>query len=77
MLQVAVIGYSGPIDRSPVLELTQICRQVGKALAERGDVLITGGRDGVMELVSESPLRTAEGCSVSCPQTTRETITIR
>ncbi|HOY27080.1 MAG TPA: TIGR00725 family protein [Mesotoga sp.] len=54
MLQVAVIGYSGPIDRSPVLELTQICRQVGKALAERGDVLITGGRDGVMELVSES-----------------------
>ncbi len=56
MLHVAVIGYSGPTDRSPVKELQVVCEEVGRTLARRGHVAMTGGRDGVMELVSRSML---------------------
>lgn len=54
MLHVAVIGYSGSIDNSPVKELRSICEEVGKLLARHGHVVMTGGRDGVMELVSRA-----------------------
>ena len=62
MLQVAVIGYSGPIDRSPVAELHGVCDFVGRVLAQRGHCVITGGRDGVMELVARNA--SAHGATV-------------
>lgn len=54
MLQVAVIGYSGSIELSPVRELSTVCFEVAKAIVSRGHTIITGGRNGVMELVSAS-----------------------
>jgi len=57
MLHVAVIGYSGSINISPVKELRGICEEVGKLLAIHGHVVMTGGRDGVMELVSKAVSR--------------------
>jgi hypothetical protein len=54
MLHVTVIGYSGSISASPVKELHGICEEVGRTLARHGHVVMTGGRDGVMELVSRA-----------------------
>ncbi len=51
-MNVAVIGYSGPKDSPPVSEISEICHAVGKLVAIKGHRLFTGGRDGVMELVS-------------------------
>ena len=52
-MRVAVVGYSGPIDLPPVSDIADICVELGRALAREGHVLYTGGRDGVMELVSK------------------------
>ncbi|PLV59806.1 TIGR00725 family protein [Thermotoga sp. KOL6] len=52
MKKIGVIGYSGPIDKPPVLELKDLCLELGKRLARKGYVIFNGGRDGVMELVS-------------------------
>ncbi len=52
-MKVGVVGYSGPIDVPPVSELKDICIELGRALAKEGHVIFTGGRDGVMELVSK------------------------
>ena len=51
---VAVVGYSGRIDEPPVSEVAEVSRELGRRLAEEGYKVITGGRDGVMELVSEA-----------------------
>ncbi len=51
-MRVGVIGYSGPIDLPPVLELKELCLELGRSLAKAGHVVFNGGRDGVMELVS-------------------------
>jgi len=51
-LRIAVIGYSGPIDKDPVKSLEEICVQTGRVLAQKDHTIITGGRDGVMELVA-------------------------
>ncbi len=53
-LRVGVIGYSGRIDEMPVKALTDICESLGKSIAKSGHILVTGGRDGVMELVSKA-----------------------
>lgn len=52
-MNVAVVGYSGPVDRPPVCEIARTCVELGRALAENGYTIICGGRDGVMELVSQ------------------------
>ncbi len=57
------MGYSGPIDSPPVSEIADICIELGKALAEEGHVVYTGGRDGVMELVSKG-VKEAGGTTV-------------
>jgi len=44
-----VIGSSGKI--SP--ELSRVAEKIGKEIARRGAILISGGRDGVMEAVSK------------------------
>ncbi len=51
---VAVVGYSGKIDEPPVSEVADVSRELGRRLAKEGYKIITGGRDGVMELVSEA-----------------------
>jgi len=61
--KVAVIGYSGPVDRPPLLELRDICLELGKTLAKKGCIVFNGGRDGVMELVSQG-IREAGGIVV-------------
>jgi len=62
-MRVAVVGYSGPVDRPPVSDVADVARELGRRLAEEGHVVITGGRDGVMELVSEAA-RSAGGLVV-------------
>ncbi len=52
-MRVGVIGYSGNVNEPPVKYLTQICEDLGKKIALRNHVLITGGTDGIMDLVSK------------------------
>lgn len=52
-MNVAVVGYSGPIDLPPISEIAELCVELGRVLAERGHTVVCGGRDGVMELVSK------------------------
>ena len=40
--------------REPREKLHGICEEVGRTLARHGHVVMTGGRDGVMELVSRA-----------------------
>ncbi|HBT38908.1 MAG: Uncharacterized protein XD58_1344 [Thermotoga sp. 50_1627] len=56
-MNVAIVGYSGPIDRSPVRDIADLCLELGEALAKRGHTIVCGGRDGVMELVSQGAKR--------------------
>ena len=53
-MNIAVIGYSGAVDLPPVSEVQDECHQVGQLIAEMGHTLFTGGRNGVMEIVSRS-----------------------
>ena len=53
-MRVAVVGYSGPLDEPPVSEIAGVAEELGRRLAEEGHVVITGGRDGIMEIVSKS-----------------------
>lgn len=62
-MNVAVVGYSGPVDRSPVREIARTCIELGRVLAENGYTIVCGGRDGVMELVSQGA-RQANGVIV-------------
>ena len=52
-MRIAVIGYSGNINKAPVKPLVELCESLGSEIAKRGHVLISGGRDGVMEVVSK------------------------
>jgi len=56
-VKVGVAGYSGPVDQPPVSELEELCVALGEAIAREGYVLVNGGRDGVMELVSSGASR--------------------
>lgn len=50
--KVAVIGYSGDINKDPVKTLADLCLELGRELGKRY-VVFTGGRNGVMELVAK------------------------
>jgi len=52
IMKVGVAGYSGPIALPPVSEIADECVELGRRLAEKGHLIVNGGRDGVMELVS-------------------------
>lgn len=51
-LKVGVIGYSGDINSEPLSSLVELCIELGRELGKRY-VVFTGGRDGVMELVTK------------------------
>jgi len=53
-LKIGVIGYSGDVNAEPVKSLKNLCEELGKAIAQRGHILVSGGRDGIMELVSKA-----------------------
>ncbi|MDN5343108.1 TIGR00725 family protein [Oceanotoga sp. DSM 15011] len=53
-MNIGVIGYSGDKNLEPVKSLKNICFEIGKLIAENGDTLLTGGRDGIMDFVCES-----------------------
>lgn len=48
MLRIGVIGQSGNIP----LETAKLAEEIGKEIAERGAILLTGGTSGVMGAVS-------------------------
>jgi len=52
-LRIAIIGYSGNINKAPVKPLVELCEALGSEVAKRGHILVSGGRDGVMEAVSK------------------------
>jgi len=52
-LKVGVIGYAGDIDKEPVKSVADIARDIGILLGKLGYVVLTGGRDGIMHIVSE------------------------
>lgn len=54
ILNVGVIGYSGNIFKDPIKSLTSMCDEIGKLIAKNGWLLVNGGRDGIMQLVSKS-----------------------
>ncbi len=62
VMKVGVIGYSGPVNESPVKELEGICVKLGEELGKKY-VVFTGGRDGVMELVCKG-VKNVNGFSV-------------
>ncbi len=49
MKRIGVIGQSGQLDR----EILHIAEEVGKEIASRNAVLLTGGTNGVMEAASK------------------------
>lgn len=52
-MNICVIGYSGKINKSPVKELYDFTYRLGYTIAVRGHTLWSGGRDGVMDIVSK------------------------
>jgi len=59
VLRIGLIGQSGPISE----EMRAAAYAVGRAIAARGALLFTGGRDGVMAAASEGA-RSAGGVTV-------------
>ncbi|OQY09336.1 MAG: TIGR00725 family protein [Marinitoga sp. 4572_148] len=53
-MNIGVIGYSGNPDEEPINSLKDIIYKVGKLIAKNNWVLFSGGRNGVMELISKS-----------------------
>ncbi len=53
-MKIAVIGYSGKVDEAPVKQLRGICEELGQKIAARKHILINGGTDGIMEIVSRT-----------------------
>lgn len=49
VLRIAVIGSSGKLSSN----LIDVAEKIGQEIARRGAILITGGRDGVMEAASK------------------------
>lgn len=52
-LQIGVIGYAGieeyPTDKAPQKSIYKAAERVGFLLAEKGVIVVTGGKGGVME----------------------------
>jgi uncharacterized protein (TIGR00725 family) len=59
--QRPVIGVMGPAACDD--QIAEVARAVGRAIAERGAVLLTGGRTGVMEAASQGA-RDAGGLTI-------------
>lgn len=55
-MKIGVIGYSGNVNEPPVKYLKEICEELGRKIALRKHVLITGGTDGIMDLVSKGAM---------------------
>ncbi len=53
-MKIAVIGYSGNVEETPVRQLKEICEELGQKIALKKHILINGGTDGVMEIVSRA-----------------------
>ncbi|GAB6189055.1 TIGR00725 family protein [Marinitoga arctica] len=53
-MNIGVIGYSGNPNEEPINSLKDIIYEVGKMIAKNKWVLFSGGRNGVMELISKS-----------------------
>lgn len=49
MIRIGVIGQSGEISA----ELRQLAQEIGREIAQRGAILLTGGTNGVMEFASK------------------------
>ena len=49
MIRIGVIGQSGEIP----VELQQLAQDIGREIAQRGAILLTGGTNGVMECASK------------------------
>ena len=60
-LKIGVIGYSGKLEDEPVKLLKNICLELGRKLGEKY-IVFTGGRDGVMELVSKGVRKVGGTC---------------
>ncbi len=52
-MNVGVFGYSGSLEDEKIKKISSLAVEIGKRIAENGHTLFTGGRDGIMELVSK------------------------
>lgn len=52
-MNIGVIGYSGSLESDFLMPIKDICLKTGEILARNNHTLFTGGRNGVMELVSK------------------------
>jgi len=52
-MNVGVFGYSGSLEDEKINRISSLAIEVGRKIAEKGHTLFTGGRDGIMELVSK------------------------
>lgn len=52
-MNICVIGYSGNIEESPVKDLYEFTYQLGYKIGVKGHTLWSGGRDGIMDIVSK------------------------
>lgn len=59
MIRIGVIGQSGEIPP----ELQELAEEIGREIAQRGAILLTGGTNGVMEFVSKGA-KAAQGLVV-------------
>lgn len=52
-MNICVIGYSGKINKTPIKELYDFTYRLGYTIAVKGHTLWSGGRDGIMDVVSK------------------------
>ncbi|KAF2956371.1 TIGR00725 family protein [Marinitoga sp. 38H-ov] len=52
-MNIGVIGYSGNPDEKPINDLKNIITQIATIITKNNWVLFSGGRNGVMELISK------------------------
>jgi hypothetical protein len=52
-MNICVIGYSGNIEETPVKELYEFTYKLGYSIGVKGHTLWSGGRDGIMDIVSK------------------------
>ncbi len=62
-MRIGVIGYSGDIKSEKILSLKSLSYELGSLIAQRGHILFSGGRDGIMYYVSKG-CTDSEGISV-------------
>ncbi|HOO73657.1 MAG TPA: TIGR00725 family protein [Tepiditoga sp.] len=53
-MKIGFIGYSGNINADPVLGISEYVYEIGKNLALSQHTVFSGGRDGVMDIVSKA-----------------------